>query len=667
MSLAYRGLVATDARGRQLPARVTLRGARVLLQIDDRGASYPLRIDPFIQQAKLTASAGAFDDLLGNSVAVSGDTVVAGAPEAQVNGHLDQGAAYVFVKPAGGWASETEAAKLTASDGADFDNLGLSVALSGDTVVAGAHGATVNGHPLQGAAYVFVKPAGGWASETEAAKLTTADGHADDLAGSSVGVSGDTVVAGAPGATINGHVEQGAAYVFVKPADGWVSEAEAAKLTESAGARDDQLGNSVAVSGDTVVAGAPFATANDDGQEGAAYVFAKPAAGWVSETEAAQLTASDGAVNDELGNSVAVSGDTVVAGAPFAKVNTNSAQGAAYVFAKPAGGWVSESEAAKLTASDGKASDLLGSAVAVSGDLVIAGAPDATVNASAQGAAYAFVKPASGWVSGAEATKVTASDPGPFNNFGSSVAASPNTLVAGAPGAPVNGNAAQGAAYVFVAPDTTTTRVGCVPDAVAVGEPTTCTATVTDIAAGPTAPTGTVSFGSDTSGGAFSNSGGCTLSPAAATGQASCQVSYTPGQVGSGTHTISATYGGDGTHLASNAGTTVTVTKRRTRTRVHCTVGPRRPSCTARVTDTDSGTPSTPTGTVRFTTTRRFGSFVGNPCVLAGSGPSASCSVAAKTRFGIQLITATYSGDATHATSSARTFVIGPFRGRRRR
>ena len=108
-------------------------------------------------------------------MAVSGDKIVVGA---SADGrHNAAGAAYVFVKPAGGWASETEAAKLTASDGA-ASTLGNSVAVSGDTVVAGAPSATVNGNIEQGAAYVFVKPAGGWANETEAAKLTASDGAA---------------------------------------------------------------------------------------------------------------------------------------------------------------------------------------------------------------------------------------------------------------------------------------------------------------------------------------------------------------------------------------------------------------------------------------------------------------------------------------------------------
>jgi hypothetical protein len=90
-------------------------------------------------------------------VAVSGNTVVAGAPSATVGGNAGQGAAYVFVKPASGWVSATETDKLTAADGAANDKLGWSAAAdSGNTVVAGAPYAAVEGNPAAGAAYVFV-------------------------------------------------------------------------------------------------------------------------------------------------------------------------------------------------------------------------------------------------------------------------------------------------------------------------------------------------------------------------------------------------------------------------------------------------------------------------------------------------------------------------------
>ncbi len=123
-SLRYAGLWASDARGRMLPARLRVAGARLLVSVDDRRARYPLTIDPFFEAAKLTAGDGARGDGLGWSVAVSGDTIVAGAPFDDIATNNDRGSAYVFVRPTGGtWATATQT-KLTAGDGAAGDELG---------------------------------------------------------------------------------------------------------------------------------------------------------------------------------------------------------------------------------------------------------------------------------------------------------------------------------------------------------------------------------------------------------------------------------------------------------------------------------------------------------------------------------------------------------------
>jgi hypothetical protein len=109
--------------------------------------------------------------------------------------------------------------------------------------------------------------------------------------------------------------------------------------------------------------------------------------------------------------------------------------------------------------------------------------------------------------------------------------------------------------------DPTTTSVTCTPGTVVVAGATTCTATVADTATtGQTVPTGTVTFSSDTSGGAFTPAPSCTLSATGTAGQASCPVTYTPTQVGSGTQTITASYGGDIEHTASSGTTAETVT-----------------------------------------------------------------------------------------------------------
>jgi hypothetical protein len=449
-ALAYQGLVASDAHGRALPAWIELRGSELLLRVAAAGASYPIRVDPFMQQGKLTASDGAEFDALGTSVAISGDTIVVGAPSATVGSNPGQGAAYVFVKPRSGWAEGTRTAKLTASDGAASDNFGSSVAISGGTIVVGAPDATVGGNTSQGTAYVFVKPRSGWAGRTQTAKLTASGGTIFDLLGMSVAISGGTVVAGAPGATVTGNASQGAAYVFVKPRSGWADAAKTAKLTASGGGPEDLLGSSVAIDGDTIVAGAPSPPVAQHPDLGAVYVFVKPASGWADATDTAKLTASDIVSGENFGFSVAISGRTVVAGAFDATVGGNLDQGAAYVFVKPRPGWAGRTQTAKLTASDGASDNLLGLSVAISADTVVAGADLATAGANAsQGAAYVFVKPGSGWAGRTQTAKLTASDGASLDRLGVSVAVSGGTVIAGAPGATVGANLFQGAAYVF--------------------------------------------------------------------------------------------------------------------------------------------------------------------------------------------------------------------------
>jgi len=388
------------------------------------------------EDAKLTASDAAQNDDFGASVAVSGITVVVGAPFDDDNGDAS-GSAYVFVRPVGGWTGAlTEDAKLTASDGAAGDRFGHRVAISGDTVVVGAPFDDDNGD-ASGSAYVFVRPVGGWTGAlTEDAKLTASDGAANDVFGS-VAISGDTVVAGAEGDDDSGSAS-GSAYVFVRAVGGWTGAlTEDAKLTASDGAADHGFGFSVAISGDTVVAGA----LGDDSFSGSAYVFVRPVGGWAgSLTENAKLTASDGAANDLFSTSTAISGNVVVAGAPDA----DGFSGSAYVFARPVGGWAgSLTENAKLTASDGAAMESFATSTAISGNVVVAGAAFGS-------SAYLFVEPVGGWAGSlTEDAELTASDGDPADQLGFSIAIWGNTVVAGAPSDDVNPGDAAGSAYVF--------------------------------------------------------------------------------------------------------------------------------------------------------------------------------------------------------------------------
>ena len=412
------------------------------LSWDDPGADSPpiskyqsLQIDP----SKLFASDGAADDEFGISIAVDGDIAVVGARQDDTR----NGSAYVFTKVSGVWS---QAAKLTASDGAADDEFGYSVAVDGDTIVVGAHqnDADTNNND-EGAAYVFTKPASGWADMTQTAKLTTFGAAAGDEFGISVAVDGDTILVGAHQNDSNKVTDSGAAYIFTKFSGVWGNapvsgnhRVETAKLVAADAAADDEFGISVALDGDTAVIGARKDDDNGN-QSGSAYVFTKVSGVW---SQKAKLIASDGAANDEFGISVAVDGDTIVVGAHQENANDDdtdpnndvSDSGAAYVFAKVSGVW---SQKAKLLASDGAANDELGISVAVDGDTIIVGAnltnhidsDGNTVNDS--GSAYVFIRDsAGGW---SQKAKLTASDAAAQDRYGYSVGVSGDTIAVGAP------------------------------------------------------------------------------------------------------------------------------------------------------------------------------------------------------------------------------------------
>jgi hypothetical protein len=281
--------------------------------------------DAWGQVAKLTAADGAAGDWFGHSNAVwlSGDTAVVGAFFADIGGNLNQGAAYVFYRDRGGPDAWGQVAKLTAADGAPNEFFGFSVSVSGDTAIVGAYRASV----AQGAAYVFYRNQGGTDAWGQVAKLTATDGAADDYFGWSVSVSGDTALVGAEGDSFN----QGAAYVFYRDQGDANAWGQVAKLTAADGAAEDEFGSSAAVSGDTAVVGAWLADVGGNEDQGAAYVFHRDQGGADAWGQAAKLTAADGAPGDVFGQ-VSVSGDTAVVGAAWADVGGNEKQGAAYVF-----------------------------------------------------------------------------------------------------------------------------------------------------------------------------------------------------------------------------------------------------------------------------------------------------------------------------------------------
>jgi len=341
------------------------------------------------------------------SIAISGDgnTIAAGFC---VGSPCTNNVVYVYEVSGNNWSgTQTPVSILVSSGGVGVFNFGFSVAVDdgGDIIAAGEPtDPTQNG---TGAVYVFVRQGASWGgtpSKQEDVQLTAG---APDV-GISVGIdgTGDTIVTGAEGfGTV---VNAGAAYVFVKPAGGWTGgpiSTPTATLTQASAALNikatlgDYFGRSVAISADghTIAVGAPnYPNCTEPcnlGGPGAVFVYVNsgvPAA-WSSANplpENAVLTVSGGLANDQLGFSTSVSRDgaTIVAGAPWAPNGTccKPGPGSIYVFQAPPGNWSGSLNATQSFV--GTATQVVtplaqfGTSVSIAGDATAFGAGgDATV------------------------------------------------------------------------------------------------------------------------------------------------------------------------------------------------------------------------------------------------------------------------------------------------
>lgn len=299
--------------------------------------------------------------------------------------------------------------KLIASDGAKFDDFGEAAAISGDTVVIGSDWDFYN----TGAAYVFVRSGSSW---TQQAKLTANDANVTDNFAANVSVSGDTIIAGAVNSVRTAAGAAGSAYVFTRSGGVWTQQA---KLTASSGAPGDHLGHGVSVSGDTAIVG----TRCDHVETniGAAYIFVRSGTAW---TQQAKLTASDAAMGDMFGNSVAVSGDTAVVGS----IGTQGAGwggGAAYVFTRSGSTWTQQ---AKLSGYGLSWSGFFLSTVSISGDTAMFGGGTTYAGVRDSGVVCVYTRTGSEWT---QQARLTAPNPAPLDGFGYCVSVSGDTAAVG--------------------------------------------------------------------------------------------------------------------------------------------------------------------------------------------------------------------------------------------
>jgi hypothetical protein len=300
-------------------------------------------------------------DQFGRAIAMSGNTLAIGAPG------RDAGTVFIYVLGGVGWALQDVVEPSNASGSARF---GRALALDGDTLVVGAE----EDQDRMGAAFVYTRSAGNW---TERATLRASDRMLGDAFGTSVALSGDTALIGAPfqrGGTAPGAYARGAAYVFNRSGSAW---SEAAKLGAADAGNGALFGLAVALEGNRALIGAPSA----QNARGAAYVFERSGSAW---SQTAQLSSAGGAAGDQFGWSLSVSGAQLVVGAP----NANGACGTNNVFVHDGSAW---QEALGGTPSQTGTRVLFGWSVSLDGARWAAGAPGRALGtAENAGAVYWF-------------------------------------------------------------------------------------------------------------------------------------------------------------------------------------------------------------------------------------------------------------------------------------
>ena len=435
--LRYVGLRAIDARGRVLHAWLDATGGGLLVRVDARGARYPLRIDPFVQQgAKLVGTGAVGNAGQGVSVALSsdGNTALVGGPAD--NGGV--GAAWVFTRSGTTWTQQGQ--KLVGTGAAGDANQGTSVALSSDgntALVGGANDDVMGAAPYQaagGAVWVFTRSGTTWTQQGPKLVGTGATGgYPGAREGSSVALSGNgnTALVGGPGDDGGA----GAVWVFTRSGTTWIQQGP--KVVGTGGGGD--FGNSVALSddGDTALVGGPIASGSASAA-GAAWVFTRSGTTW---TQQGPKLVGTGAVGDAFqGFSVALSGDgnTAIVGG-----NGDNNEGAAWVFTRSGSTWTQQG--AKLVGTGAVGAAGQGVSVALSGDgnTALVGGPS---DNGGVGAVWVFTRSGTTWTQ--QGSKLVGTGAGGEARQGDSVALSGdgNTALVGGD----RDNGGVGAAWVFV-------------------------------------------------------------------------------------------------------------------------------------------------------------------------------------------------------------------------
>jgi len=423
---AFPALISTRLAALQRTGTaLSIPNPRPLLPVSPAGAA------PWLEQ-EVFASDGIQEDTFGSAVAVDGATAIVTAPQpgSDTGGiPAGPGRAYIFTNQGGTW---TQTAVLTADDGTDGDFFGYAVALQGDTALVGAHFVTIDGHSQQGAAYVFRRANGVW---TQTQKLIAADGATQSFFGASVALDGDHAFVGAYGATVNGNFGQGAVYAY-----SGVSGASlqlSAELTNEEGVANDQFGYAVAAHGGSVMIGSPNSKVGDNTAQGAVFLYDDADGTWTRRQE---IVADDGLANDAFGLSISYDDTHALISVPIG----NNFLGELYAFELDAGMW---SQTQKILAPADATDIFYALTVALSGDRALVTYPGYD---NGHGRVDLYGADATGEWNLLQTYTHDSGDPTDlFPYYGWSASISGGTFLVGAFGREVGSNLYQGASYFY--------------------------------------------------------------------------------------------------------------------------------------------------------------------------------------------------------------------------
>lgn len=262
----------------------------------------------WVEQAKLLATGGAANDNFGFSVSISGDYVIVGAPNDDVGINSNQGSAYIFMRSGSNW---TQQASFTGVNAITNDYFGRSVSIDGAYCAIGAPGDNVGANTSQGTAYIFMRSGLIWAQQDY---VTLPSGATNDMFGSAVSISGIYLIAGAPNDDVSGTTDAGSAHIFQRIGTAW-SHMQVLTFINN---EYYHFGNSVSISANYMVVGAPGESSGATYGNGRAYIFnglswgTTPNGNWLLN-----LLGMDNDIGDEFGFSVATGGNNIIVGAPF--------------------------------------------------------------------------------------------------------------------------------------------------------------------------------------------------------------------------------------------------------------------------------------------------------------------------------------------------------------